>query len=138
MQECSKILTVEYVSKKCNVCHESKDIDAFYKDKGSKEGIRNQCRACRGIQRRKKYDPKKAKWESIKNRYGLTQKDWEVINDNQEGHCATCLTTDNLCVDHCHTSGKVRGLLCTPCNVTLGMAKDNPETLRKLADYLEK
>lgn len=40
--------------------------------------------------------------------------------------------------DHCHSSGKFRGWLCTQCNTVLGMSGDSPDTLRKLADYLER
>lgn len=43
-----------------------------------------------------------------------------------------------ICFDHCHKTGKFRGWLCGNCNSALGMARDNPDTLRKLADYLEK
>lgn len=39
-------------------------------------------------------------------------------------------------IDHCHTTGKVRGILCSGCNLAIGHAKDNPDRLRKLAEYL--
>ena len=62
----------------------------------------------------------------------------------QGGKCAVCgkeplLRTDKswgLCVDHDHTTGKVRGLLCSSCNVILGHVHDNPDILMKLVDYL--
>lgn len=44
----------------------------------------------------------------------------------------------DLCVDHCHATGKVRGLLCDYCNVMIARARDNPEICRSGADYLEK
>lgn len=43
----------------------------------------------------------------------------------------------NLCVDHDHETGKVRRLLCTSCNMVLGLVNDNPKLLRFLADYVE-
>lgn len=43
-----------------------------------------------------------------------------------------------LAFDHCHTHGHFRGWLCSLCNWALGNAKDNPDTLRKLADYLDR
>jgi len=53
--------------------------------------------------------------------------------------CEVCgLPSKRICFDHCHKTGRFRGWLCTGCNTALGMAKDNPETLRKLANYLEK
>lgn len=42
-----------------------------------------------------------------------------------------------IVLDHCHDSGKFRAWLCDPCNVTIGAMKENPDRLRKLADYLE-
>jgi hypothetical protein len=43
-----------------------------------------------------------------------------------------------ICVDHCHTSGRIRGFLCHDCNLAIGKAKDDPNLLRKMAEYLEK
>ena len=43
-----------------------------------------------------------------------------------------------LCIDHDHTTGKVRGMLCHDCNTSLGKFRDNPDILRKAADYLER
>lgn len=52
--------------------------------------------------------------------------------------CEICGSTKRICYDHNHQSGIFRGWLCNACNVALGCVSDNPETLRKLADYLEK
>lgn len=76
-------------------------------------------------------------------RYGFAPGDYEALLTAQDGKCAACKTTDpgprrvHFDVDHCHTSGKVRGLLCHPCNKALGFARDDPAVLRLLADYLE-
>lgn len=60
----------------------------------------------------------------------------------QQAKCAICDTKPDkypgLVVDHCHTTGKVRGLLCTKCNLGLGHFKDNKEALAKAALYLVK
>lgn len=61
----------------------------------------------------------------------------------QGSSCKICLTTEPggkglvFHVDHCHDSGKVRGLLCMACNIMLGKAQDNTETLRAAIKYLE-
>lgn len=58
---------------------------------------------------------------------------------SQECHCAICGGTeskDRLCLDHCHTTNKMRGLLCKHCNFILGLAKDNPDILQRAAEYL--
>lgn len=51
--------------------------------------------------------------------------------------CVGCQQTTNLVFDHCHTSNRFRGWICNSCNKTLGFAKDNSLTLRRLADYLD-
>lgn len=75
--------------------------------------------------------------------YGITKDEYEAMLAGQDGRCAICRTTEpkgkgGWHVDHCHDSGKIRGLLCHFCNFVLGNAKDNPEILRAAADYLER
>lgn len=69
------------------------------------------------------------KLKSLDNRYranyGITLADYNAMFDKQKGKCAICKThqmniKQKLCVDHCHTTGKVRALLCNKCNVSLG------------------
>jgi hypothetical protein len=72
-------------------------------------------------------------------KYGLTLADYEAMKARQQGRCAICKRTQeaNLGVDHCHTTGRVRGLLCHDCNRMLGFARDNPQTLATAAKYLK-
>ena len=71
--------------------------------------------------------------------YGWTLRDIEALNTRQGGACAICEQTEKrLVVDHCHTKGYVRGLLCGRCNTILGYMDDNPNLLRKAAQYLER
>lgn len=79
----------------------------------------------------------------LRRGFGITLSDYEAMLAAQMGGCAICGATKNnrgmrLSVDHCHATGQVRGLLCGPCNNALGLAKDNPERLRRMADYLER
>lgn len=80
----------------------------------------------------------------LKKKYGLTLEDWSSMLIAQNSCCAICKThIDNcthqqLAVDHCHATGKVRALLCDLCNTALGKFKDNPELLREAADYVER
>lgn len=74
-----------------------------------------------------------------KARYGLTPDRFLELMDQQEQKCAICGTeiTERLaCVDHCHTTGAVRGLLCRSCNFGLGHFRDNPELLLAAVAYL--
>lgn len=76
--------------------------------------------------------------------YGLTEAQYDEMYEAQDGSCAICRATQGrrkekdhpLLVDHCHATGKVRGLLCQPCNSALGMFEDNTERMRKAIAYL--
>ena len=84
---------------------------------------------------------KRIKFASSLKKYGITVEDWARAFHAQEGRCAGC--RDLLgegwktAVDHCHRTGKFRGLLCIRCNRSLGVLLERPETLRRLASYLE-
>ena len=90
-----------------------------------------------------KHAESKAEWDLAK--FGITLAIYYLMFDLQGGACAICGTTTpggrgktrTLVVDHCHATGKVRGLLCPMCNTALGLAKENTETLRKMGKYLE-
>lgn len=79
----------------------------------------------------------------LKDMYGLSIEQFEAMYQAQDGRCAAC--ADPLFdephgrhVDHCHATGKVRGILCGGCNIALGHAKDDTERLKALIRYLEK
>jgi hypothetical protein len=79
----------------------------------------------------------------IKTSYGLSPDDFDALLLLQNGGCAICgakygrKIKDRLAVDHDHITGKVRGLLCAKCNRTLGMLTETPQTLRRMAEYIE-
>ena len=75
--------------------------------------------------------------------YGITYIDYLAMYEEQEGCCAICKKPSphkerDLSVDHCHESGKVRGLLCLHCNTALGHFKDNIDSLGEGIIYLVK
>jgi hypothetical protein len=77
----------------------------------------------------------------ILREYGLTVSAYDALVAKHEGKCGGCgqsFGDAGFVVDHCHVTRKVRGLLHPNCNSSLGMAHDNPATLRALAAYLEK
>lgn len=69
----------------------------------------------------------------LRRTYGITLEDRRAMPQE----CAICGSVKSLSVDHCHTTGKVRNLLCTPCNTALGKFRDDPALLRAAALYLE-
>lgn len=79
----------------------------------------------------------------MKRAYGLGFKEYEEMLFNQNGVCAICSGKPpknqhktRLNIDHCHTTGKVRGLLCDACNRAIGLLKDSPDLLNKAIHYL--
>ena len=86
---------------------------------------------------------------TLKREYGLTEDDVHALLERQDGKCASCsrditgvtikkrgAVCPDLRVDHCHTTGIVRGLLCNKCNVGIGCFDDKPELLEKAAAYI--
>jgi len=81
----------------------------------------------------------------LRHRYGVTPEWYDKQKALQGGRCAVCGTTDTgdkrwgrFCIDHNHTTGAVRALLCSSCNRVLGLFKESAARLRAAADYLEK
>jgi hypothetical protein len=79
----------------------------------------------------------------IRNQYGITLAEYNTMLEAQDYKCAICGNEDEvegrrLAIDHCHTTGKVRGLLCGKCNRGLGLFYDNEELLQSAIKYLNK
>ena len=79
---------------------------------------------------------------NLKRCYGITLEDFNEMLVEQGGVCAICRKDEpggrhgEFHVDHCHDTGKVRGLLCDACNRMLGFARDNDRTLNRAGEYL--
>lgn len=78
-------------------------------------------------------------WQRL-NRYGLTAEDYERLLEKNDGCCHICMTRPTegsvLDVDHCHATGRVRGLLCQKCNKAIGLFADDPIVIEKAAHYV--
>ena len=80
----------------------------------------------------------------LQTKYGLTEDKYYELLQEQNYVCAICGAAEadskrkKFCVDHCHDTGVVRGLLCFGCNTMLGNAQDDPEILQNAIDYLKK
>lgn len=111
---------------RCSQCGILKPLSAFYKS-GSK-GLRKSCKRC---------DEDQKRWIN----FGVLPWDYWNAVYCLGGRCAICgkkpWRGKSLSVDHDHETGEVRGLLCSPCNLALGLMRDNPMALRKAAVYLE-
>ena len=140
--------------RKCSSCGVEKNLhEHFYKQAKAREhraeGYLTQCKCCVLEKNRKtqaKPRNKQRIWENkLQYRYGITKEDYNYLFTKQKGCCAIC-GTDNpsskskkhkyFSVDHCHQTGKVRGLLCATCNSAIGLLGDCPATISKASLYL--
>lgn len=101
------------------------------------------CRQCENeAQRIRDHTPERAenrKFGHLRRRYGLTPETYRAMLGAQDGKCKICLKElHRPFVDHNHTTGRVRGLLCGPCNMYIGHIKENLEALTRAIDYLVK
>lgn len=79
----------------------------------------------------------------LKSKYGIDVQDYKILFDQQKGLCGCCgkpklMKQKNLVVDHDHSNGKIRGLLCNHCNLGIGMLGDNVESILNALRYLTK
>jgi len=129
------------MSKVCTKCEVEKPLDSFNKRKDSKDGLQYFCKECKEVLHKETYCPDKAANLHLKRTYGITLAEYDTMLEQQGGCCKVCGTTDSggkgrFHVDHNHTTGKVRGLLCNGCNIGIGHLKDSPDVLLKAAAYL--
>jgi|DEB19_MinimDraft_3_1074340.scaffolds.fasta_scaffold03501_5 hypothetical protein len=135
---------------KCKTCSVEKQLTEFYK---TPTGHRFTCKSChnKALIERQRADPSIQRWKQMKHRYGLTRQQWEAMVATQDGKCAVCSVElhvepikrndsrppNQAVVDHCHATGKVRGIICHCCNVAIGHMKDDINRLQCAIDYLK-
>lgn len=77
------------------------------------------------------------RFHHLMNQYGMSHEDFQNLLARQNHRCGICDESKHQWhIDHCHDTGNVRGVLCHQCNVLLGYARDNVDTLRRAIDYL--
>jgi hypothetical protein len=145
--------------KQCTKCNELKSLDLFAKDKYKKDGHRSDCKACYSIYDRLKYNrnPEQERQRvqayrknnvekvkasnrntKLKRAYGITQEQFIEMSIKQDNKCACCAKETKLVVDHCHTNGNIRELLCNNCNTALGLLNEDNTIIQSLSNYLRK
>jgi hypothetical protein len=136
----------------CTSCKTEKNLEEdFYKQPPSRKenggGYLHSCKKCVLKRNRKSSQKNKRRvWENkLKYRYGITVEEYENLLNLQKGSCSICKTknpsqkrkpSNYFCVDHCHKTGKVRGLLCSTCNTALGLLGDSKTNLFEAINYL--
>lgn len=141
-------------SKRCFRCKGLHSTSDFSVDKSKPDGRSIYCRTCkRKIQKknrpskelrkskRSRYARSDRNWR-LKTLYGITVDQFEAIFAAQGNKCALCKSEKsdgkNFVVDHCHKTGRIRGILCSYCNRALGMFKDSVDLLGTAIVYLSK
>ena len=89
----------------------------------------------------------KVQKQHLKRKYDLTQEEYDKMLEQQNNKCVICGDYEtnkrkgeiqSLSVDHCHKTGKIRGLLCNNCNLTLGYSKEDIYRLNKCIEFIKK
>lgn len=139
-------------------------FDLFYKFKTNADGYDRKCKACRKAEYKKWYtSPKgqakvkaycksynaipknkvRSRYFRIAKKFGISKKDFDIMLKNQNNACAICKKEEYdprhkyLSVDHNHSTGKVRGLLCNNCNKALGQFKECPTIMLNAISYIK-
>jgi len=120
-----------YENQKENILENKK---AYYQD--NKEEIKKNKRTYNKEQRKIIRD------RLLKKFYGINLEQYNIMLENQKGICAICSEPPSakkaLAVDHCHITGKIRSLLCSRCNLAIGMFQEDNELMFKALEYLKK
>ncbi len=114
--------------KRCRACREWKDISLYYSRASKVTGRKYfelDCNSCRKVR-------------YIVRNYGITPEEYHRLISKSGGLCECCKESyrDKPAIDHDHTTGSIRGVLCTSCNTSLGFARESVSRLRAMIDYL--
>lgn len=134
-------------TKKCPACGLVKSRDEFGLRSNGK-WLRSHCRECETQKfadwhQNNRHKAAENNRKTNLKKYGLTEREYDEILFRQNGVCVICGNKQNhgrkknLCVDHNHETGAVRGLLCDSCNRAIGLVKDSVEKLQKMISYLQ-
>lgn len=124
----------------CPSCREIKDNSLFYRHKARSTGYNSRCKKCHIKKVQGSYTKEeikvKNKKNNLKKKYNLTLEVYEQMKIDQDYCCFICSERVELVVDHNHTTGEVRKLLCRNCNSGISMFRENPEFLQRAKEYV--
>lgn len=135
--------------KQCKKCLEWKPLSEYShkRPKGRKPGLQPRCKTCCVVDTQNWYkaNKEKSKNSRLQKAYGFGLNEYNARIEAQNNSCLICgiefstgpFGPDSPVVDHCHTYGHVRGILCNECNRGLGYFHDNVDSLIKAAQYLK-
>lgn len=145
------------ITKQCTKCEQTKPLTEFYtysklknghRTAISKDGYRSMCKICWATYsfkysqtRRGKKNRTKALYRWNIEKYGISIAEYDKMFEAQNGVCVICELpeiTRRLSIDHNHQTGEVRGLLCSRCNILVGIIEGSSEVLPKATEYVNK
>ena len=113
----------------CKECYKKKSLERYHKLSSGEKQARASKNSSNNPEYRKAY--------KLKNKYGLTTEEFSAMVLDQNNKCKICdgeMSPPQ--VDHDHTTGKVRSLLCRACNTSLGLLREDPQILRNMISYI--
>jgi hypothetical protein len=126
--------------KRCKKCGNDQEDSCFYAHKKAKDGLREVCKTCSSTESKsyQTLNKEKIRIRVASKKYGINAEWYYKTLSNQNNSCAGCnrAFVDVPHVDHDHTTGQVRGLLCGSCNRAIGLLQENTDTMIRLVGYL--
>lgn len=127
--------------KQCYVCKQNKPITEFGSHAGRRDKLQTYCKSCSKHEQTKWY---------YRRKHNITLEERDALLASQDYKCAICEDTikffdgvraartgGSAVIDHCHGSGRIRGVLCGHCNTGIGAMKDNVDSLKRAIEYLK-
>lgn len=131
--------------KACGRCGQTKDQADFYTHPRTVDGRTTTCKKC--IKARSKTQQGRHRaFDTHLRGFGIDRSWWDRVLVEQAGRCPVCERAlnphakhnDTACIDHCHTTGRARAILCANCNAVLGLIREAAATADRLRDYIER
>lgn len=136
---CAGIEAASVVEKTCTKCSTPHPLESFHRHRSGKNGRHSWCKACCNVyyrtNRKRNYSPEQKRQWHMRSRYGIDATTVDEMIKLQGEKCAICEAETALVVDHCHTTGNVRGMLCHACNIMLP-ALERKDWMDRASQYL--
>lgn len=130
--------------RKCSECLTEMPLTEFSRSSYSNKGRAYLCKSCnqKSCKKRRDADRIEANIRKRLSFFKITREEYDALHERARGLCEICGTdksADNrpLGIDHCHESGKIRGILCNKCNWLIGASRENVDILNKAIGYLQ-
>lgn len=138
---------IDSAAKWCKWCNRAKSRSEFRRSETYRDKLNGRCKECQSRRdaehylKNKEHICRQTNDRHLFREFGLTRSQYDTMFEARDGLCGICKRSQpekKLAVDHCHRTGKIRGLLCKHCNMGIGQFGDDPERLIAAATYITK